>query len=73
MRIDVETYAGFKNDERPVRLRLRERWLAVVDVVDRWYDPEAIYFKVLAEDGSNYILRHDERQDEWTLSAFRAP
>jgi len=73
MRIDVETYAGFKNDERPVRLRLRERWLAVVDVVDRWYDVEAIYFKVLAEDGSNYILRHDERQDEWTLSAFRGP
>jgi hypothetical protein len=71
MKLEVETYSGHKADERPIRFRLGERWLAVVDVTDRWYDPDAIYFRVLAEDGDLYILRHDERADEWTLEAYR--
>jgi hypothetical protein len=71
MKLEVEAYSGHKADERPIRFRLGERWLAVVDVTDRWYDPDAIYFRVLAEDGDLYILRHDERADEWTLEAYR--
>jgi hypothetical protein len=39
--------------------------------VDRWYDPEATLFKVRVADGSFYILRHDERHDEWTLVSYR--
>ena len=71
MNIEVEGYSGWKADERPLRFRLGDRWLGVVDVVDRWFDPEAIFFRVLAEDGAFYILRHDERADTWTLEAFR--
>ncbi len=71
MKVEVEAYSGHKADERPTRFRLGQRWLAVVDVVDRWYDPDAIYFRVRAEDGDLYILRHDERADAWTLEAFR--
>ena len=71
MRIEVEAYSGHKADERPMRFRLGERWLGVVDVVDRWYDPHAIYFRVRAEDGDLYILRHGEEADVWTLEAFR--
>ena len=71
MNVQVETYSGHKGDERPLRFRLGERWLGVDDVVDRWYDPDAIYFRVKADDGSMYILRHDERADAWTLEAFR--
>ena len=71
MRVEVESYSGHKADERPLRFRLGERWLAVGEVVDRWYDPAATYFRVKAEDGDLYILRHDERADAWTLEAFR--
>ena len=71
MRIAVEGYSGHKADERPLRYRLGERWLGVVEVVDRWYDPEAIFFRVRAENGDLYVLRHDERSDAWTLEAFR--
>jgi hypothetical protein len=71
MIIQVESYSGFKNDERPLRFRLGERWLAVEEIVDRWYDPDAIYFRVRAEDGSFYMLKHRERGDIWTLEAFR--
>jgi hypothetical protein len=72
MTVEVEAYSGFKADERPLRFRLGERWLAVLEVSDRWYDPDAAYFRVLAEDGGTYVLRHDEPSDLWTLEAFRA-
>ncbi|HLH17826.1 MAG TPA: hypothetical protein VKX45_11425 [Bryobacteraceae bacterium] len=71
MKVDVESYSGHKADERPLRFRLGERWLAVEEIEDRWYDPEAMYFRVRAGDGARYVLRHDERADEWTLAAFR--
>ncbi len=73
MNVEVEAYSGFKADERPLRFRLGERWLAIEEVADRWYDPEAIYFRVRAEDGCLYVLRHDERADAWTLDAYRCP
>jgi hypothetical protein len=71
MIVEVESYSGFKADERPLRFRLGERWLAVEEVVDRWYDPDATYFRVRADDGGVYILRHREQTDLWTLETFR--
>jgi hypothetical protein len=71
MKIEVESYSGHRADERPVRFRLGERWIAAAEVVDRWYDPEATYFKVRGDDGDIYILRHTERRDEWMLTSYR--
>lgn len=68
----VETYSGFKADERPLRLHLGQRTLEVAAVEDRWYSPGETYFRVLTEDGDRYVLCHTEAQDIWTLSAFRA-
>ncbi|MGD0773555.1 MAG: hypothetical protein ABSC05_12105 [Candidatus Solibacter sp.] len=70
MKIEVESYSGHKADERPARFRLGERWIAVEQVVDRWRDPEATYFKVRGN-GDVYILRHDEREDAWMLASYR--
>jgi hypothetical protein len=69
--VEVESYSGYKADERPVRFQLGDGWLAVEEVTDRWYDPDAVYFKVRAGDGNVYILRHREPEDTWTLEAFR--
>jgi hypothetical protein len=71
MIVEVQTYSGYKADERPLRFRLGDRWLAVEEVVDRWYDPDATYFRVRAEDGSFYVLKHSEPHEIWTLEAFR--
>ncbi len=68
----VETYSGFKADERPLRLRLGERTLEVVAIEDRWYSPGQTYFRVLTSDGDRYVLRHTEAQNVWSLRAFRA-
>lgn len=71
MTLEVQTYAGYKPDERPLRFRLGDQWLEVEELLDRWYDPQATYFKVRASDGAHYVLKHDERADAWTLEAFR--
>lgn len=71
MKIAVECHSGYKGDERPLRFRIGEKWILVEEVTDRWYDPGAAYFKVRGDDGDDYILRHDERRDEWTLASYR--
>jgi hypothetical protein len=70
--VRVDCYSGFKADERPSRLNLRDGAREVVAVEDRWYSPEATYFRVLVDDGDRYLLRHDEAQDVWSLAGYRA-
>jgi hypothetical protein len=70
--ISVECYAGYKGDQRPLRFTLGKNVHAVEAVEDQWYSPGATYFRVRADDGNRYVLHHDEIEDRWTLSAFRA-
>jgi hypothetical protein len=70
-RVSVECYAGYRAVERPMRLTLGEQTLEIAEVEDRWYSPGATYFRVLAENGDRYILRHDDAQDVWSLTAYR--
>jgi hypothetical protein len=73
----VDAYAGYRANERPeafwLDARMEETELKGVyeieAVEDRWYDPNAEYFKVRTVDGKRYILRYDERADEWTLQS----
>jgi hypothetical protein len=71
MILRVQSYWGRKADERPVRFQLGDREYLVEEVVDQWYGPEATFFKVRADDGNLYILRHRGGQDEWSLESFR--
>jgi len=72
MQVRVVSYSGFKADERPLRFVLNGREYEVREVEDRWYSPEAIYFRVVASDGNRYVLRHDEAADTWSLEGFRS-
>lgn len=74
MKVEVECYSGYKLDERPLRFSLKGRVFEVLEVLDRWYGPEDVYFKLRASGGGTYILRRHEAQGEveWTLEAFRA-
>jgi hypothetical protein len=69
--VKVESYAGYRSDERPLRVEFGERSDKVRIVEDRWYSPGATYFRVVVESGDRYILRHDDAQDVWTLEGFR--
>ncbi|HKQ86944.1 MAG TPA: hypothetical protein VJS43_09250 [Candidatus Acidoferrales bacterium] len=70
--IRVECHAGYRADEKPLRFIIRDHVFDVRELDGRWYSPGATYFRVLADDGNYYVLRHDEAQDLWTLDGFRA-
>ena len=71
MILRVQCYAGRKADERPVRFQLGNREYVVEEVLDQWYGPDETFYKVCADDGNLYILRHYAAADEWRLESFR--
>jgi len=73
MKLEVECDSGRKGDERPVRFRLDGRQYSVDELLDQWYDPETISYKVRADDGNLYILRHQTSVPDgaWELVSFR--
>jgi hypothetical protein len=73
MKLDVDCHAGRKADERPVRFRLEGRQYWVEDVLDQWYEPDSISYKVRANDGNLYILRQQTSVPDgaWDLVSFR--
>jgi hypothetical protein len=48
-------------------MRLR---IDVIEINDQWYGPDYRYVKGKDDDGSLYILRFDERRNEWALIMF---
>jgi len=71
----VECYSGYRADERPLRFAFPARTGAAVyeveEILDQWYGVGYRCFKVRADDGNIYILRHLESEDSWGLDSFR--
>lgn len=66
-KIAVSCYAGYKADERPTSFKRGDTTVHVAEVLDRWYDQDANYFKIRGEDLKEYLLRHDLDGDAWEL------
>jgi len=72
MKLSVECYSGRKADERPVRFWLDGKQYQVEAVLDQWYDPQGIFYKVQANDGNIYIIRQQtSTPGTWDLVSFR--
>ncbi len=71
MKVTVQCHAGRKADERPVRFQLGSLDYVVEEVLDQWYGPDDAFFKLRANDGNLYILRHNTIADDWSLESFR--
>ena len=71
--LHVECYSGHRADERPLKFSIGDRTYMVERLDDKWYSPGVTYFRVLADDGNIYVLKHDESSDTWSLDAFRSP
>lgn len=65
--VRVECYSGYKADERPIRFEIHGRMFEVKENLDRWYGIDYEYFKVRADDGNDYILKHSREDDSWEL------
>ncbi len=79
-RIQVECYSGYRANECPRAFIRCGRRLEILDVVDRWYEggvdpqrPQIDYFKVKANDGNIYLLRHQSLFDTWSLHVSETP
>jgi hypothetical protein len=70
--LKVECYCGYRGEETPRRFWIGTRPVDVCQVLDRWLAPRHRYFKVLGDDGGQYILRHDPYGYRWTLVFFKA-
>lgn len=73
MKVEVDCYSGYKEDEHPIRFRLDNREYEVTEVLDQWYGPRDVCFKVRAHDGNLYVLRRESLTSggTWSLEAFR--
>ena len=75
MELQVECYSGYRADERPLRFVFLAKPDAtkfeVKEVLDQWYGVGYQCFKVRADDGNVYILRHQLSEDCWSLDSFR--
>jgi hypothetical protein len=69
VQVYVDAYSGYKSNERPRQFVLDEAIYEIVAVEEQWYSPEAMFFRVRTDDHKRYILRYDEREDEWTLQS----
>ena len=73
MKLEVDCYSGRKADERPVRFRLDGHEYMVEEVLDQWYVPQDVFYKVCTDDGNLYILRQQTSGGDkpWDLVSFR--
>jgi hypothetical protein len=76
LHLQVDCYSGYKADERPLRFSFADKpggqAFEVKEVLDQWYGVDYHCFRVLADDGNLYILRHQLPEDNWVLDSFRS-
>jgi hypothetical protein len=70
MQVRVETYVDEGGVEKVRRFRLDSRQIEIAENIDQWHGHDYRYFKVKANDGDLYILRHDEIRADWTLTMY---
>lgn len=69
-RIRVESYAGYRGEERPRRLLLDDRTVEVAEILDAWRAPEHRYFRILGADGATYLIRRVTVTGLWELESY---
>jgi hypothetical protein len=72
MKLKVESYAAPFREAEPRAFYLGQRRITVLEILDRWLAPQYGYFKIAADDGAHYILRHDLPTNDWELTLFQA-
>ena len=65
--VQVQCYAGRKDDERPVRFRVGDRDFIVEEIIEQWYGPDDSFYKARADDGNVYLLRRRTSTGTWSI------
>jgi len=67
--MDVGCHAGYRGEEEPRWIRIGGERVEIEEILERWAEPGARFFRVRAADGNAYRLRHDD--DGWEVRAAR--
>jgi len=80
VQVQVEAYAGYRADERPLAFTFEGQRYEVSDIIDRWYegglsprDQKLDYFKVRTVQGLEFILRYSFVFDAWSVMVPARP
>jgi hypothetical protein len=65
--IKVNTYSGYKANEKPVNLIIDNMSINIVDIIYRWIEPEKDCFKVKGDNGKIYCLYWFREKDLWQV------
>jgi hypothetical protein len=68
----VDYYAGQRAAESPRRFFVGSREIGVIEIIDRWLDPDHSHFKVRGDDGGIYILRYEQGTDSWEMILYNS-
>ena len=71
MELQVECYAGYRGEQTPRSICFGTKRIEVKTILDQWLSPDHRYFKIMDEDGSLYIIRHDVISQKWELTFFK--
>lgn len=65
--VRVGCHAGYRGDETPRRFHLGGRTIEIAEVVSRWKEPGALFFRIRSDEGRIYVLRKDEQAGRWDV------
>jgi hypothetical protein len=69
--LKVKCYSDYKVNQRPISFTINNREFVIEEILDQWYGPGCLYFKVRDNNNNTYILKYNETQDLWELEFFK--
>jgi len=67
--IRVECHAGYRGDETPRRFHVDGQTIEIAEILCRWREPDALFFRVQSVTNRVYVLRRDEETGRWEVLA----
>ncbi len=69
--LKVKCYSDYKANQKPISFTISNREFLIKEIIDQWYSPGCLYFKVRDNDNHIYILKYDQNRDLWELEFFK--
>ncbi len=67
IQVKLESPVGSAFAGKPVSFSLFDKVFVVMEILDIWYGADHNYYKLIADDGNLYFIKHDLDADKWEL------
>jgi hypothetical protein len=66
--VRVSAYAGYKGEERPLKINIQGKWHDVLEVSRAWLEPGKRFFDLKLSHSTDRIrVYYDEKGEDWFL------